>query len=152
MITELYIASEKVAEEILAVQIPSYSKEAELIGYDEIPPLMDTTGSLMVCGETFYGYLVEGKVAGAISYKREGNVVDIHRLIVHPDHFRQGIGQSLLQYVERVEAGAAKFVVATGTRNEPAKRLYLKNGFLAVREHEAAPGLYLTFYEKKASR
>lgn len=41
-------------------------------------------------------------------------------MIVHPDFFRRGIAQELLQFVLELEAGAEKFVVATGTKNTPA--------------------------------
>ncbi|AJY73946.1 GNAT family N-acetyltransferase [Paenibacillus beijingensis] len=149
MIAKLWIAKEETARQVLAVQIPAYEVEAELIQFHDLPPLKETIGSLTACGESFYGFFEQGELAGVISYKKEDDTVDIHRLIVHPAYFRRGIAQALLRFVERLEQSAAKFVVATAARNNPAKNLYLKNGFLQVKEQEVAPGLSLSFFEKR---
>ncbi|WP_028608349.1 GNAT family N-acetyltransferase [Paenibacillus harenae] len=149
MIKILDITNEETARQVLAAQLPAYRVEAELIGYEEIPPLKDTTGSLMACGETFYGYYTDETLAGAISFKLDEGTVDIHRMVVHPAYFRRGIAQALLSFVLQLEDEAVKFIVATGARNTPAKTLYLKNGFQLLDEQEVAPGLALSFFEKK---
>ncbi|MBD2868289.1 GNAT family N-acetyltransferase [Paenibacillus arenilitoris] len=149
MIQSIDITSEAAARQVLAVQLPAYRVEAELIGSDDIPPLKDTAADLMACGEIFYGYYSDGALAGAISYKKDGSVVDIHRMIVHPAFFRRGIAQALLGFVLQRETEAAKFIVATGADNAPARALYAKNGFKLLEEREVAPGLALSFFEKK---
>jgi ribosomal protein S18 acetylase RimI-like enzyme len=149
MIRELYLNDKETAASVLAVQLPAYKVEAELIGYGDLPPLNDTVSSLMACGETFFGYFEDEKLAGAISYKKDGNTVDIHRMIVHPAFFRRGIAQALLRHVLELEEEAEIFVVATGAENKPAGSLYLKNGFLLLEEQEVEPGLTLAFFEKK---
>ncbi len=100
----------------------------------------------------FYGYFVEGELAGAISYKKDGQTIDIHRMIVHPSHFRKGIANALLHHLEMVEVEAEKWVVATGAKNDPARRLYEKNGFSQVQVQEVAPGLSLAFFEKNRKK
>ncbi|MET3291775.1 UNVERIFIED_CONTAM: ribosomal protein S18 acetylase RimI-like enzyme [Brevibacillus sp. OAP136] len=105
--------------------------------------------SLQACGETFYGYWVDGELASAISYKCEEDVLDIHRMIVHPAHFRKGIASQLVQYVLGQEKGLEKAIVATGAKNEPAKALYLRQGFEALQDQEVAPGVYITLFEKR---
>ncbi|MBN3526997.1 GNAT family N-acetyltransferase [Paenibacillus apiarius] len=148
MIKRISIVDEQTASQVLAVQLPAYRVEADLIRFEDIPPLKDNISSLQQCGETFHGYYVGERLAGAVSYKQEGETIDIHRMIVHPDYFRRGIAQALLQHVERMHPDAHMFIVATGARNEPAKRLYEKNGYELVREQEAAPGLILAFFQK----
>ena len=148
MIKRISIKDEQTAAQVLAVQLPAYRVEAALIQFEDIPPLKDNVSSLQQCGETFHGYYDGEHLAGAVSFKREGGTIDIHRMIVHPEYFRRGIAQALLQHVERLHPDAHTFIVATGARNDPAKRLYEKNGYELVREQEAAPGLTLSFFQK----
>ncbi len=148
MIKDLDLSNERQVLEILDLQRASYAVEAELIGSLDIPPLKDTQDTLRRCGETFCGYLAEGRLVGAISYKRGDGVLDIHRLVVHPDHFRKGIARALVEHIEEIAGSADRIIVSTGAKNTPAKRLYRGLGFEETREAEVAPGLRLTFFEK----
>lgn len=152
MIEKLPIEQEEVAKQVLDIQIPAYLVEAELIGFEDIPPLKDTVSSLQQCAETFYGFLFDGELAGAISYTREGSIMDIHRMVVHPGHFRKGIAQELLNHILSIETGVEKIVVSTGSKNMPAKKLYWKNGFVDTREVEVAPGVSITLFEKSTPK
>lgn len=136
------------ARDVLNIQIPSYKVEAEIIGTDEIPPLKDTVETLQQCEETFFGYYEGEELCGVISLKLEDNVVDIHRLIVHPSHFRKGIAQKLLNDVSS-NLEAEKIIVATGTKNIPAISFYKKNGFENNKVVTVNETLSLTFFEKK---
>ncbi|MFO1444150.1 GNAT family N-acetyltransferase [Bacillus sp. Bva_UNVM-123] len=148
MIKIIDISLKDIARDVLNIQIPSYKVEAEIIGTDEIPPLKDTVETLQVCKETFFGYYEDKELCGAISLKIEDNVVDIHRLIVHPTHFRKGVAQKLLNYVSS-NFESEKIIVATGSKNMPAVRFYEKNGFKKIREVTVNETLSLTFFEKK---
>jgi len=152
MIRKLQIEDVRDAGCVLAMQIPSYMVEAELIGFFEIPPLKDSLATLMQCGETFYGYFIDEQLAGAISYKMECQVLDIYRMMVHPSYFRRGIARSLIGYIEHVEDGIEKMLVSTGTKNIPAKQLYASLGFVEVGEREVAEGVYVTLFEKMMRR
>lgn len=59
MIKQLDLKDEKVLEKVLDIQMASYKIEAEIIGFDEIPPLKDTINTLKQCNETFYGYFID---------------------------------------------------------------------------------------------
>ncbi|WP_096153571.1 MULTISPECIES: GNAT family N-acetyltransferase [Bacillus] len=147
MIKRIDITERDNAESVLRVQIPSYKVEAKIIGSYEIPPLKDTVASLQQCGETFFGYYLNEELCGAISIKVEKEELDIHRLIVHPNHFRKGIAQSLLDYLENnFEFETIK--VATGSKNYPAVTFYKKNGFQMRNEVYVTENLSLTFFEK----
>lgn len=148
MIRKINLQDRSETEHLLHLQKASYMVEATLIGFYDIPPLNDTIEKLQHCGETFYGYYAENELAGAISYKKEGNVLDIHRLMVHPNHFRKGVAGSLLKFVEKLEHDIQKIIVATGTKNEPAKHLYMRYGFAETERKEIAPRLSMTFFEK----
>ncbi|SFL57872.1 Acetyltransferase (GNAT) family protein [Gracilibacillus orientalis] len=147
MIDKIDILNRKNAENILNIQILSYKVEAEIIGSYEIPPLKDTVDTLQQCRETFFGYYLDEELCGAISIKIENDEIDIHRLIVHPNHFRKGIAQRLLTFLEtNFEVRAIK--VATGSKNTPAISFYKKNGFENSKEVTVNRQLSLIYFEK----
>ncbi|WP_026585405.1 GNAT family N-acetyltransferase [Bacillus sp. J33] len=148
MIKEINILRQKNAEEVLALQTLGYQVEADLIGYANIPPLKDSAETLQQCEETFLGYYINGKLCGAISVKDGNGVLDIHRLFVHPNHFRKGIAQKLLNFIQN-RIGLEKMIVTTGSKNFPAVALYEKNGFKKVEEIRVDESLTLTSLEKK---
>ncbi|OBZ07675.1 MULTISPECIES: N-acetyltransferase [Bacillales] len=152
MIKEIDITNRALAEKMLNIQIPAYKVEAALIDFDEIPPLKDTVDTLLACGETFYGYYIEDELCGAIAIKAEGSEIDIHRLLVHPDHFRKGIAQKLLRYVENLEGDYHTLIVSTGSKNAPAIHLYTSNGFFETGVIEVEERLSLTSFQKKIRR
>lgn len=134
--------------DVLQLQFLSFKVEADLIEFYEIPPLKDTIESLQKCGETFFGYYIDNELCGVISYKNENKELDIHRLMVHPNHFRKGIARELLEYIQKNEVGYETIIVATGSKNAPAVRFYQYNGFEITEERTVAEGLSLTFFKK----
>ncbi len=136
------------AAAVLALQQASYPLEAELIGSYDIPPLQDTAEALQSCGETFIGCFECSELAGMVSYKAEGGVLDIHRLAVHPDYLRRGIGRALLAYLEESADNVERMLVSTGKRNEPAVQLYRKCGFEYLGDITAKEGIVLSRFEK----
>lgn len=134
--------------EVLYLQQKAYRVEAELIGFEEIPPLMDTPQSIKQSRETFFGCFRNDKLAGAVACKQEAKELIISRMMVDPAYFRQGIASRLLQHVENLALPGMRLQVSTGIRNIPAIRLYEKHGFEAYREMEIAPGIILTMLQK----
>ena len=115
-------------ERVLEIQQASYTIEAELIGTRNIPPLHDTIESLQNSEEHFYGYWIDDEIAGLIAVTLEDDTLDICRMAVHPDYFRRGIASALLTFALSAHSAAARTIVATGSRNDPAKQLYLRHG------------------------
>lgn len=149
MIKKIDITNSKLTEEVLSIQLSSYRVEAELIKFYDIPPLKDTVSILQRCGETFYGCYVDGELGGVISIKVEDGLIDIHRLMVHPKHFRKGIASRLLEFVESNGDGDETLIVSTGSKNAPAIYFYEKSGFVKTREVKVMEGLLITSFEKK---
>ena len=149
LIKEIEISNRKYAEKVLNIQKLAYQVEAKLIDSDDIPPLKDTVETLQQCGEIFYGYFSKEELCGVISIKIETNEIDIHRLFVHPNHFKKGIAQSLLNVIEST-SNAETIKVATGSKNIPAVNLYKKNGFEYVKEITVKEQLSLTFFKKES--
>lgn len=148
MIKGIDIHEETIAKAVVDLQKVSYQVEAELIGFVAIPPLLDTVDTLMENDEIFYGYYIKERLIGLISYKLEDEIVDIHRVAVHPDFFRKGIAIQLLAHIESLPMDICKFIVSTGSKNLPAIHLYTKLGFIKVEEKDVAPDLKITSFEK----
>lgn len=153
MIQQLNLDDEAVVTRLLIIQQTAYRIEADLIGFDDIPPLHDTPETLRATTETFYGFWVDDVLAGAIAVEilTANDTLDICRMMVHPDYFRRGIATSLLNYAEAItiESGLSRLIVSTGTLNGPARQLYERHGFLVHDTVSIGEGVTLTQYEKQ---
>lgn len=148
VICQLNHRNEETAENIQHIQQPAYLVEAELMGFHGIPQLTESIEDIQNSGESFIGFKEE-KLKGFISYVDEEGLIDIYRLVVHPDFFRQGIAKKLLaDLLMRYEG--RKFIVSTGTANEPAKNLYQSFGFIEQDEFEVSPGITCTNFMKQS--
>lgn len=148
MIRKVNHRNEYTAKAIQRIQRPAYLVEAELMGFEGIPQLKESTIEIQNSGETFLGYMEQEVLLGFISYKKENNIVDIHRLVVNPEHFRKGIGRKLLAYLME-EFEGMEFIVSTGKMNKPAKNLYTSFGFVEKEDFEVAPGVFCTTLKKE---
>ena len=137
---------------VIALQRASYRIEAALLGARTLPALSETPRRLKAAGESFLGAFEGERLVGAIAWKRRGPLVDIHRLVVHPDRFRRGIGGELLDALAALEADAERSIVATGAANAPARRLYERHGFRPVEERMASGGIPILTYERRSRR
>ncbi|BEV37135.1 bifunctional GNAT family N-acetyltransferase/GrpB family protein [Bacillus stercoris] len=146
MIEFLQHKEDTIAREIIAVQIPSYIKETEIIGFDGIPALQEKVKDIQASHERFAGYRKNGKLIGVISYEKNMHHLTICRLVVHPDGFRKGIGRALLQFVIDQNEDAEKIEVVTAEKNIPAVSLYTQAGFQKAETVKAAQGLLLSVF------
>lgn len=152
MIKQIEIRSKEVAKEVLKLQRVSYQVEAEYIGTNDIPPLKETLGELVNCGENFLGYMAEERFAGVLSYKLDKGIVDIHRVMVHPDYFRRGIAKDLIGYLELMYPAVGEMIVSTGAKNNPAVQLYLKLGFERLEDKIYSDHIHVANFAKKKKR
>ncbi len=148
MIERLNLKDIETAKRVIKLQMASYKIEAEIIGFYEIPPLKDTIDSLIACEEIFYGYNINDDLAGVISYKIIENILDIHRVAIHPMFFRRGIAVELVNFIEKLGSNINIVAVCTGKENLPAVNLYLKNGYKKKKDIEISKDIYLTEFEK----
>lgn len=150
MIQKLDHRNEMTAKSIQKIQRPAYLIEAQLMGFDGIPQIKESFRQIQDCEEVFIGYLDGKTLLGFISFKIEAGIVDIHRLVVDPGHFRRGIGRQLLHFLlENFKEMA--FTVSTGRDNIPAKKLYGSFGFIEIEDFEVAPGIYCTAFKRMKS-
>jgi ribosomal protein S18 acetylase RimI-like enzyme len=144
VIRSLDLADAATVRALLALQRAAYAVEAQLLRTREIPALSETAAELAVSGETFLGAERDGRLVGAVSYRLVDDTVDIHRLVVDPACFRQGIAGELLDALP----AARRYVVATGAANAPARALYERRGFRLAGAREVAPGLVVVQLER----
>jgi ribosomal protein S18 acetylase RimI-like enzyme len=128
MIISINIDERKVAEKILQIQKLAYAVEAEIINYYKIPPLLETLNDLIHCKEIFIAYQNNEEILGFLSYTIQGQKIEICRLAIHPDYFKNGIATALLQFLCSIK-NITEYKVSTGAVNLPAICLYLKFGF-----------------------
>ncbi|MNJ37928.1 Acetyltransferase (GNAT) family protein [compost metagenome] len=144
MLIKLDVTNYDTARKMIDIQIPAYKVEAELIGYDGIPQLLDTVETMMECREKFVGYFLDGELAAFVSYEETEQEVEICRLVVHPYHFRKKIATILVEHIVETIAHGRPIRVNTGALNFSAKGLYQMFGFRQVRDVEVAPGVFIT--------
>ena len=149
MIRPLDVTDRTLAGRLLEVQHAAYAVEAELIGFDGIPPLQEDLDGLMASTEHWLGRYDEDTLVGAIAYELSDDEVEISRLIVDPAHARRGHGRALLDHLDKVEPRPVS-LVSTGSANTPAVRLYTSRGYAAVAELEVAPGISITQFRRES--
>jgi GNAT superfamily N-acetyltransferase len=148
-IEELDLGARGIAEAVVELQRASYRVEADLLGARTLPALKESPRRLRRTRERFLGAYEGERLVGAVSWKRSGGVVDIHRLVVHPDRFRRGIAGALLEALEAGQPDTQRWVVATGAANQPARRLYERHGFLPVAEQLVDGSITIVTYERR---
>lgn len=136
------------AEQIIKLQKASYIVEAELIGFMQIPPLVEIPEDIISSKEIYYGYFVKQDLAGIISYTIEKDVLDICKVAVHPDFFKRGIATELIKLVEQID-GINSIIVSTGLKNSPAVKLYTSLGFVETHVCEVEKGVFTMNFEKQ---
>ncbi|TCC15635.1 GNAT family N-acetyltransferase [Kribbella sindirgiensis] len=150
MITPLDLTDRALAARVLTIQHAAYAVEAELIGFDGIPPLQEDLDGLMSSTELWLGRYDGPLLVGAIAYELSADSVEISRLIVDPAHARRGHGRALLDHLDRI-APRPVSLVSTGSANLPAVNLYKSRGYAPVGEVEVAPGIQITQFRRSGS-
>ena len=150
-VRQLDLGAPGIAEEIVALQRVSYRIEADLLGARTLPVLKESPRRLRRTREEFLGAFEGDRLVGAVSWKRSGPLVDIHRLVVHPDRFRRGIAGAMLDALGALLPDTERWTVATGAVNEPARRLYERHGFVPVGEQLVDGSIKILTYERRAA-
>ena len=85
-------------------------------------------------GVTYERLLIDGTLRGFASYgpTHNGSEMKLHKLYIHPNSQRQGLGALLLKHVENTARahGCDFLVLAVNKKNTNAITAYRKNGFM----------------------
>jgi len=137
--------------QILTLQKLAYAKEAEIIGYTNIPPLFDTKRTIRQSNERFTGLYLGNQLVGMIATTQSNRVIEICRLVVHPQHTSRKHATRLLTYIENAQPCPKRIVVSTAEKNLPALALYSKCGYKQIGSSVTGDGLTLVKLEKTLS-
>jgi GNAT superfamily N-acetyltransferase len=145
-VESLDLADPTTAAAVLMLQHSAYRVEADLIEFDGIPPLHESLEDLVAAPLHWIGVRTGvGELVGALAYTIDDESLDIDRLVISPDRFRNGYGSAL---VRALDPGLT-ITVSTGSANAPAHRFYATHGFVTTFEEEVVPGLMATHFERR---
>lgn len=130
-IAAIDIREPETLQTVYRLQQRSYGEEAKLIGFERLPPLLETPQDLMESRECFVGTYDADRLVGVMGYVRSGSTIEIHRLFVEPTEWRRHFATRLLSHIHSAR-GVTTWRVATADLNLPAKALYQCNGYSEV--------------------
>lgn len=136
--------------ELYALQLLAFESEADMIQSRDIPALMESKEahqSDFINWITLKAVDPSGKINGAIRYRQSGDVIEIGRLMVHPDCRRKGFAQRLMAEVEKACPYSTKELY-TCTKSWINIRLYEKIGYKPTKEVTENSGLSFVYMQK----
>ena len=138
------------AQQILALQRLAYRSEAAIYSDLSLPPLTETLAQLQVEFDRslFLKVVADGRIVGSVRGRSDGRTCFVGRLIVHPDHQKQGLGTRLMHEIERRFPDVGRFELFTGCRSESNLRLYERLGYRRFKEEQPMQSPPLVFLEK----
>ena len=89
--------------ELYQLQLLAFESEAEMIGSRAVPALMETeehNRNDFVNWITLKMVDPANEIIGAIRYRKDGDIVEIGRLMIHPNYRHQGLAQRLMEAVD----------------------------------------------------
>ncbi|MCR5758401.1 MAG: GNAT family N-acetyltransferase [Selenomonas sp.] len=137
-------------QELYALQLLSFESSAQLVGSRALPALMETLEEIERDFEqwTVLKMMNEaGEIIGAIRYRLLHDVVELGRLMIHPEYRAQGRAKRLLMAVEEEHPDKIKELY-TCTKNWLNIQLYDKMGYRPTKEVEHPSGLSFVYMRK----
>ena len=144
-------ATESDILDLYRLQLLSFESEAEMIGSRMVPALMESKEDYNDAFNQWHTYKMvddTGRVIGGIRYQYDDGVVEVGRLMVHPDYRQQGLARKLLAFVDE-QCSQDRRVLYTCTKSWINIKLYTKMGYKAVREIQDDTGLSFVYMEKQ---
>lgn len=135
-----------VAATVLALQRASYAVEAELIGDNRLPPLLEDERGVSAWRGRWVMAWDGVDLVGAAAWCDHDGHVDINKVMVAPSAMRRGIASALLARV-LAAAGDRHVVASTGRDNRPAVSLYAKHGFAHAGDERVPPGIWVSRFQ-----
>ncbi len=139
------------AKEFYNLQLLAFESEAEMIGSREVPALQESREHHR---EDFNNWktlkLVDDAevIIASIRYKVFDDMIEIGRVMTHPDHRLQGLAQKLLDEVDKTYPDKMKELY-TCTKSWKNIRLYEKMGYESYSEVTEPSGLSFVYMRKK---
>jgi GNAT superfamily N-acetyltransferase len=140
--------------EILQLQRQAFQEEAEHVGDMSIKPMSQTLEELEEEFErsVILKYVQGGEIVASVRARMDGDTCLIGRLVVRPDHWRQGIGRRLVSEVERMFADARRFELFTREDHEVTRPFYHSLGYEPFRTERHSDALSFVYLSKAGSK
>jgi GNAT superfamily N-acetyltransferase len=150
-VTRIIAAELSDALQILELQKLAYQSEAVLYNDFSIPPLTQTLEEIQneFSNQIFLVIKPEHQIIASVRVRLEQENAFVGRLIVHPEHQRQGLGSRLMQELERWCQNVARFELFTGHKSTHNLRLYEKLGYQEFKRQVVNDHLQLVYLEKR---
>lgn len=135
---------------ILELQRQAFRKEAEHVGDASIKPMTQTLEELRAEHETsvILKYMMDGEIVGSVRARMDGGTCRISRLVVRPDHWRQGIGRQLMEEIERLFDDAERFELYTREDHSVTRPFYRSLGYAPFRTERHSDALTFVYLFK----
>ena len=144
-------AGEPDIPELYRLQLLAFESEAAMIGSRDVPALQETEDDFQrdfAHWTTLKLVTDEDVIVGVIRYRHDGDIVDVGRLMTHPDYRRQGLAEKLLEAVDSVCAGKTRELY-TCTKSCTNITRYEKLGYRPGKEVTEATGLSFVYMRKE---
>lgn len=148
---KITIAAEADIPEIYRLQLLAFESEAAMIGSRDVPALQEKEDDFrkdFANWTTLKLVTDEDVIVGVIRYRNDGDIIDVGRLMTHPDYRRRGLAAALLEAVDSACAGKTRELY-TCTKSWTNIRLYEKIGYRPVKEIAEESGLSFVYMRKK---
>ncbi|MDR2967284.1 MAG: GNAT family N-acetyltransferase [Methanobacteriaceae archaeon] len=141
-------------EDILDLQKLAYISEAELYEDSSIEPLKQTLDDIQ--NEYENGIILKAlnndfKIIGSVRAYKINDTAFIQKLIVHPDFQNKGIGQTLLEAIEKYFIAIdsnIEFKLFTGYKSSKNIYLYKKSGYMEFKLEKISKNLEFIHFKK----
>ena len=139
--------------ELYQLQLLAFESEAEMIGSRDVPALMETQEANE---QDFVNWITlklvtdSGEIIGAIRYRKNGGVIEVGRLMTHPNYRHQGLAQRLMSEVDLACPDETKELY-TCTKSWVNIRLYEKMGYKSFKVVTENSGLSFVYMRKSPS-
>ena len=94
--------------------------------------------------EHLYKLTEEGLIVGGAILFLQGNVLNIGRIFVAPEHFRKGYGSFMMQEIESMFIGVKEITLDTPDWNIRTNTFYAKLGYTEIKRDRG-----LVYYSKR---
>lgn len=121
------------ADEILIVQKLAFHSEAEIHQNYTISPLVQTIKSIQkeFSEFRFYKATIGKNIIASVKVRMlENSILQIGRLVVHPDYQNRGIGKKLIRFVEDTYKNVTAFELFTAEKSIRNTSFYKNLGYI----------------------
>jgi ribosomal protein S18 acetylase RimI-like enzyme len=139
---------------ILDLQKLCYTDNALRYNDFKLPPLTQTINDLEkeFDDTVILKAIKQGNIVGSVRAFEKDGTCFIGRLIVHPDFQNKGIGNKLMNELERIFKKAKRFELFTGMRDDKNLYFYQKIGYKPYKQIKIKDDLILVYLEKHNQR